>query len=96
MEQESFYSKCELCNRYNILNFHHFIPKYLHSNKWVKKNFTREQMSEGINICKKDCHRELHKMISNKQLAKHFNSKEKILSHDKFNKYIKWIKNRKI
>jgi len=42
---------CELCKRENELTFHHLIPRTNHKNKWFKKNFTREEMNQGINIC---------------------------------------------
>lgn len=84
--------KCELCERDNDLTFHHLIPVTLHKNKWFKKNFTREQMREGINICKDDCHKQIHKLISEKDMGKYYNTKEKLLNHLQVKKYIKWIK----
>ena len=27
---------CELCEAEEVYNFHHFIPRTLHSNKWFK------------------------------------------------------------
>jgi hypothetical protein len=86
--------KCELCGRENLLTFHHFIPVTLHKNKWFKKNFTREEMRKGINICKDDCHKQIHRLITEKDLGKYYNTKEKLLNHMKVKKYIKWIKNK--
>ena len=45
--------KCELCGRENELNFHHLIPTSQHTNKWFRKNYTYEQLQEGIYICEK-------------------------------------------
>lgn len=45
---------CELCDKENELTFHHLIPKCLHSNKWYKKHYTREELSKGINVCEKN------------------------------------------
>jgi len=86
--------KCELCQREKPLTFHHFIPVTLHKNKWFKKNFTREQMKEGANICKDDCHRQIHRLITEKELGKKYNNINKLLSHPEVKKYIKWIKKR--
>jgi len=83
--------KCELCGRENELTFHHLIPKSQHSNKWFKKNFSREEMSMGINICKHDCHKYVHKTINEKELGRSFNTLEKLLRHPKIKKYIKYI-----
>jgi hypothetical protein len=85
--------KCELCNRINtILTFHHLIPVCLHTNKWFKKNFTREEMRLGIYICQADCHKQIHLLITEKEMGKRYNTKEKLLSHPEVKKYIKWIK----
>jgi len=86
-------AKCELCDRENELTFHHLIPVCLHKNKWFKKNYTREEMAKGINVCKHDCHREIHNVISEKELGRSFNTLEKLLRHPKIKKYVKYIKN---
>ena len=83
--------KCELCGRENELTFHHLIPVCLHKNKWFKKNYTREELSKGINVCKYDCHREIHNVITEKELGRSFNTLEKLRRHSKIKKYIKYI-----
>jgi len=85
--------KCELCDRENELTFHHLIPVCLHKNKWFKKTYTRLEMSQGINICKLDCHKEIHKLIGEKEMGRSFNTIKKLLNHFKVRKYIKFIKN---
>ena len=42
---------CELCQSEDAHNFHHLIPQTLRTNKWFKKRYTREQMSQGIEVC---------------------------------------------
>jgi len=86
--------KCVLCEREHLLTFHHLIPKTLHKNKWFKKNFTKEQMNEGIDICKDDCHKQIHILISEKELGKSYNTVQKLLNHKEVKKYIKWLKER--
>jgi len=83
--------KCELCGRENELTFHHLIPVCLHKNKWFKKNYTRVEMAMGINVCKYDCHREIHNVISEKELGRSFNTLQKLLRHPKVKKYVKYI-----
>ena len=53
---------CELCQSEDAHNFHHFIPRTLHSNKWFKKRYTRKQMQAGIEVCK-SCHTAIHNLI---------------------------------
>jgi hypothetical protein len=84
--------KCELCERENVLTFHHLIPVCLHANKWFKKNFTKEQLRKGIDICKKDCHKQIHLLIPEKEMGKYYNTKAKLLKHPEVKKYIKWLK----
>ena len=81
--------KCEICNRENILTFHHFIPKCLHKKKTYKRDYTKEELSKGINVCKYECHREIHNLISNKDLGKYYNSLSKLKNHTKLKNYIK-------
>jgi len=85
--------KCELCGRENELTFHHLIPKSQHKNKWFKKMFTREEMNQGVNLCKEDCHKEVHRLIGEKEMGRSFNTLQKLLRHPKIMKYIKYIKN---
>ena len=89
--------KCKLCGREDQeLTFHHLIPVTLHTNKWFKKNYTRKQMNQGIMICQYDCHREIHKYITEKEMGKYYNTVDTLLNHPKVKKYINWIKKRNI
>ena len=81
---------CELCGRENICTFHHLIPRCNHTNKWFKKNFSREQMNEGIMVCKYECHREIHNLISEKELGKNYNTLKKLKAHENVAKYIQF------
>jgi len=87
---------CELCNRSEnvVLDEHHFIPKTLHSNKWYKKNFTKEQLHSTILLCR-DCHDAIHGFITEKELGKNYNTKEKLMAHEKVAGFVKWIANKK-
>ena len=85
---------CELCNRENELTFHHLIPVCLHTNKWFKKNYTKEELDKGIYICKHDCHKEIHILIPEKEMGKYHNTKQLLLNHPKVGNYIKWVKKR--
>ena len=81
---------CQLCNREEAHNFHHLIPRTLHSNKWFKKRYTREQMREGIDLCKA-CHRAVHDLVPDeKELGRSYNTIEKLRKHPKVDKYLHW------
>ena len=84
---------CEMCGREMELTFHHLIPRTLHKNKWFKKNFTREEMNTGIDVCR-DCHNAIHKFIPEKELGRNYNTKEKLLGHEKVFGFVKWVSKR--
>ena len=85
---------CELCRNEQASSFHHLIPRTLHSNKWFKKRFTREQMQGGIQVCR-PCHLAIHNLIpSEKELGRHFNTREKLLAHEAIRRFVAWKKSR--
>ena len=85
---------CALCGRGVPLTFHHLIPRTLHSNKWFKKNFTREQMGEGIYVCR-DCHGAIHRFIpDHKKLGRHHNTLETLLEHEGLAGFVAWLSKR--
>lgn len=89
-------SKCNLCERENLeLTFHHLIPKCQHKRNWCKKKFTKEEMKKsGINVCI-ECHKNIHRLISNVELAKFYYTLELLLEHPKIKKFLGWIKKQK-
>jgi hypothetical protein len=84
---------CQLCHADRAFNFHHFIPRTVHSNKWFKKNFTREEMRSGVDTCR-DCHRTIHRMIGEKELGRFYNTRDKLLAHPQFANYLAWKRRR--
>jgi len=88
---------CEFCNRNEglVLDQHHHIPKTLHSTKWFKKNYSKEQLKNDKILLCRDCHEAVHKFISEKDLGRKYNTKEKLLSHEKVAGFVKWIANKK-
>jgi hypothetical protein len=83
-------SLCGLeCDRYTE---HHFIPKTVHSNKWFKKRYTREQMNKTTPVCR-ECHHAIHDLIpSEKDLGRKYNTIQGLKSNAKIKKYLKWKK----
>jgi hypothetical protein len=85
---------CELCQRDQAHNFHHLIPRTLHSNKWFKKRYSAEDKHRGIYLCK-SCHRALHDLIpSEKELGRHYNTLPKLRAHPGIAKYLEWKRRR--
>jgi hypothetical protein len=88
------YGVCPLCKREIKLTFHHLIPKTLHSKKWYKKNFTKDQLNDGMNICRM-CHSGIHDLYDEKTLGKEFNTSEKIINDPAIMKHSKWVSKQK-
>ena len=83
---------CELCRVEESHNFHHFIPRTLHSNKWFKKRFTREDMQRGIEVCK-SCHGAIHDLIPDeKELGRHYNTLELLRQHSAVIRFVAWVR----
>ena len=85
---------CELCACEAAYNFHHLIPRTLHSNKWFKKRYTRDQMQEGLQVCKQ-CHNTLHDLICEKDLGRNYHSRELLLAHPQVARYVSWKQRRR-
>ncbi len=88
---------CRLCGRVTKRGTteHHLIPRTCHSNKWFKKNFSREQMQETVSLCR-DCHGAVHKFIPReKDLGRNFFTLDKLMHHRLLSKHIEWTKKQK-
>jgi hypothetical protein len=83
---------CELCERdVERTSRHHLIPRALHSNKWFKKKYTKEHMSKTVDLCR-NCHREIHKFATEKELGKYHYTLDKLMEHEKIRKFVEWLK----
>jgi hypothetical protein len=83
--------RCALCGRGPIeLTFHHLIPVTVHGNNWFRQRYTREQLADGLNLCRL-CHGGLHLLFEEKELARHYNTREKLLAHARMRTHIRWV-----
>jgi len=51
-------------------------------------------MNQGIMICQRYCHREIHSLIAEKEMGRYYNTIKLLLEHKEIRKYIRWIKKR--
>lgn len=72
---------CELCNRENFKNLteHHLTPREEGGSKLPT-----------INICS-DCHRQIHALYTNKELAIRLNTLQDLKNDYKISKFLKYI-----
>lgn len=74
---------CPLCGRDLIvgpsINDHHFLPK------------SRGGKAEDKVTLHRVCHDMLHRIFTEKQLEREYNTPEKCLQHEDIIKYVKWL-----
>jgi hypothetical protein len=86
---------CPLCHRQVDLTFHHLIPKKMHRRTYFKKNYSKPELAQGIDICRK-CHTGLHKTYDEMQLAKQFSTIEAIIADPALSIHFAWVSKQKI
>ncbi|MBE9168466.1 HNH endonuclease [Pleurocapsales cyanobacterium LEGE 06147] len=80
--------QCELCQReMERLTVHHLIPRQA-----VKRK--KAEPGPTIDICSA-CHRQIHSLYSNNELAKYLNTLEKLRNEPKMQKFLAWIEKQK-
>jgi hypothetical protein len=83
---------CQLCERENIeTTDHHLIPVTRHSNKKTKKETDRDTRNIKVPLCK-PCHKQIHKLITEKEMERHYNTIEKLKEHSGVQKFIAWVR----
>ena len=76
---------CRLCERdVKQLTVHHLIPR---------QTVKRKQAASGatIDICS-PCHRQIHSLYTNLELARYLNTPDKLKSEPKMEKFLSWIR----
>lgn len=75
---------CQLCDReVPQLTAHHLVPR-----QTVKRK--QAQSGATVDICS-PCHRQIHLLYSNLELARQLNTIDKLKSEPKMRKFLTWI-----
>ena len=86
---------CELCQRpVSLLTKHHLIPKTMHKHKRVKKLFARSQCITDIAWLCQPCHKHIHKVLSEKQMAFEFYQLKDLATQPDIANFVAWIKDK--
>ena len=88
--------RCQLCGRLERLTRHHLIPRMRHRNKRVRRRFDRSEMQGRILRVCRPCHNHIHHVLSEKELARHYNTRERLLEHPEMRRFITWIAERPV
>lgn len=85
---------CQLCGREKPLTFHHLIPRKLHRRTHYRKHYTREELNQGIDICRV-CHNGIHNLYCEIMLAQSFASLEALQADSALAKHVSWAAKQK-
>ena len=87
---------CELCKRGEIeTTRHHLIPRTTHKNKKTKKETEHEDRIKTVPLCR-PCHSQIHRIFTEKQLEREWNTIELLLTHPDVIKFVRWIEGRPV
>lgn len=87
--------RCELCGRdINALTKHHLIPRMRHRSKRSRKRFSREEMRARILWVCRPCHKQIHAVLSEKELGDRYNTKQALLAHPDIRQFVDWIQDK--
>ena len=83
--------ECELCKReVEETTDHHLTPRSMHTKKRVRRDVGKERHIK-VAFCK-PCHKQVHKMFTERELAYDFNTLAKLEATEKIKKWVAWIR----
>jgi len=86
---------CPFCGRDAALTFHHLIPKKLHRRTRFRKEFSREELNRGIELCRQ-CHTGIHARYDEMTLFRDFAEPAALLADPELQKFFAWVGRQKI
>ncbi len=85
---------CELCGRQVSLIRYYLIPKRTHRFGVIRAKYSKTELSSLIARLCKSCHRHVHRIIKEPELAVYFNSIELLRTHPDINAFVDWLRNK--
>lgn len=84
--------QCELCGRCGCpLTRHHLIPRTRHRNRRTRRDFDRRDMTHRLLWVCRACHNHMHDVLTEKELERHYNTREQLLAHPDVARFVDWI-----
>lgn len=92
MAPETNASTCALCGREGVvLTRHHLIPRRTHRLKRIRKAFGRDRREGAVLWICRPCHKQIHVLFGEKELAERYRTREALLAHPEMAKFVAWI-----
>lgn len=82
---------CELCGRGESLTKHHLIPRALHNKPRYRKRYSREERLTAIAWLCRSCHKHIHRLYSERELADRLNSIEALRHDAAIHTFVEWL-----
>lgn len=86
---------CQLCGRARPLTQHHLIPRFVHSKKRFTRRYSKQEMKTRLLLLCRACHRGLHQLFSERELAESFHTRELLLGDERVQKLVRWARKQK-
>ena len=84
--------QCELCQRpVPVLTEHHLIPKSRHQDRKLIKAYGKPFMRVNIAWLCSPCHKHIHRMLTERQLAYDYSSVDALKAHPDVADFVGWL-----
>ena len=84
---------CQLCQRQTPhLTVHHLFPKSRHRDTKLVKLHCKQRLRLAVEWLCYACHKHLHRMINERDLAYHYCSLEKLQAHPDIDEFVQWLR----
>lgn len=84
--------RCELCRRDEMeLTRHHLVPRMVDRQPRVQRRFAGTDLRTHLALLCRPCHKFLHAMLTEKQLAEGFSTLEQLRQHPEVRRFVHWL-----
>ena len=86
---------CPFCRRQLPLTFHHLIPRKLHRRARFRKQYSREALNRGIDVCRQ-CHDGIHDRYDEMRLYREYSTPQALAEDPELRRYFDWVARQKV
>ena len=86
--------QCELCQRAVPLTQHHLIPKRLHRNEKLRRQYGLDGLRQRIAWLCLACHKHVHRCFGERELANSFSTVEALSADPEIVRFVGWLKDK--
>ena len=74
-----------------FLTFHHLIPIKVHRGAYLRKNNSREDLEQGVDLCRL-CYRGIHRLYEQMTLAREFSSLDALQANPLIQQHVERVR----